>query len=62
MTNEKITGDKVLEAKLPGIKLLVMDDAWWDKVEYFLKCTELIVSMLRRADLDILQLHLIYDM
>ncbi|PHT40514.1 hypothetical protein CQW23_19368 [Capsicum baccatum] len=55
-------GDKVLEAREREIKSLVMDDEWWDKVEYFLKCTELIISMLRRADLDISQLHLIYDM
>ncbi|KAM3235374.1 hypothetical protein P3L10_015410 [Capsicum annuum] len=55
-------GDKVHEARAREIKLLVMDDAWWDKVEYFLKCMEPIVSLLRRADLDISQLHLIYDM
>lgn len=56
------TGDKVHEARVREIKSLVMDDEWWDRVEYFLKCMEPIVSRLRRADLDCPQLHLIYDM
>jgi len=55
-------GDKVIEAKTREIKSLVMNDEWWDKIEYFLKFTEPIVSMLRSADLDAPKLHLVYDM
>ncbi|XP_016495626.2 uncharacterized protein LOC107814692 [Nicotiana tabacum] len=55
-------GDKVIEVKTREIKSLVMNDEWWDKIEYFLKFTEPIVSMLRSADLDAPKLHLVYDM
>ncbi|XP_070045907.1 uncharacterized protein [Nicotiana tomentosiformis] len=55
-------GDKVIEAKAREIKSLVMDDEWWDTIEYLLRCTEPIVSTLRSADLDCPKLHLIYDM
>ncbi|XP_060210731.1 uncharacterized protein LOC132637694 [Lycium barbarum] len=55
-------GDKKIEAKARDIKSLVMDDGWWDTIAYFLKCTGPIVSILRSADLDCPQLHLIYDM
>nr|XP_009600221.1 uncharacterized protein LOC104095736 [Nicotiana tomentosiformis] len=55
-------GDKVIEAKARKIKSLVMDDEWWDTIEYLLRCTEPIIFMLRSADLDCPKLHLIYDM
>nr|XP_016483409.1 PREDICTED: uncharacterized protein LOC107804097 [Nicotiana tabacum] len=55
-------GDKVIEAKACEIKSLVMDDEWWNTIEYLLRCTEPIVSMLRSADLDCPKLHPIYDM
>ena len=44
------------------MKLLIIDDNWWDKIDYFLKLTKLIVDMLRVADKDGLLLPLIYDM
>nr|XP_009788797.1 PREDICTED: uncharacterized protein LOC104236553 [Nicotiana sylvestris] len=55
-------GDEVIEAKTREIKSLVMNDEWWDKIEYFLKFTKPIVSMLRSADLDASKLHLVYNM
>ncbi|XP_025884405.2 uncharacterized protein [Solanum lycopersicum] len=55
-------GDKEIEAKTREIKSLIMNDEKWDSIDYFLKFTEPIVDMLRRADIDGPKLHLIYDM
>lgn len=50
------------EAKAQQVKHCIVEDTWWDKVDYFLKFTEPMVDMLRKADTDMPVLHLIYDM
>ncbi|XP_072959848.1 uncharacterized protein [Typha angustifolia] len=49
-------------AKAQFVKEKVLDDIWWDKIEYILSFTEPIYSMLRLADTDKPCLHLIYEM
>ncbi|XP_074346948.1 uncharacterized protein LOC141685763 [Apium graveolens] len=41
---------------------IILDDMWWDKVDYILEFTAPIYDMLRFADTDKYSLHLIYDM
>ena len=48
--------------KAQFVKVKVLNDLWWDKVEYILSFTEPIYEMLRIADIDSPTLHLIYDM
>ncbi|KAH6779478.1 hypothetical protein C2S52_010715 [Perilla frutescens var. hirtella] len=49
------------EAKSQEVKQCIVNDAWWDKLDYFLSFTEPIIDMLRAADTDTPILHLIYD-
>ena len=51
-----------LDKKVNDVKLLIIDDNWWDKIDYFLKFTKPIIDMLRAADKDGPLLHLTYDM
>ncbi|PKA49076.1 hypothetical protein AXF42_Ash010760 [Apostasia shenzhenica] len=44
------------------IKEKILDDIWWDKVNYIFDFTEPIYDMLRATDIDVSCLHLIYDM
>lgn len=44
------------------VKEKVLDDLWWDKINYIVDFTEPIYDMLRAADTDRPCLHLIYDM
>lgn len=44
------------------IRTIILDDLWWDKVDYILEFTAPIYDMLRFADTDRPSLHLIYDM
>jgi hypothetical protein len=48
--------------KAQFVKDKVLNDLWWDKIEYILSFTEPIYVMLRIADTDAPTLHLIYDM
>ncbi|KAL8477439.1 hypothetical protein ACS0TY_029655 [Phlomoides rotata] len=50
------------EGKAREVKQCIVNDNWWDNLDYFLKFTEPIVDMLRKADTDTPVLHLIYDM
>ncbi|KAL8473464.1 hypothetical protein ACS0TY_030338 [Phlomoides rotata] len=50
------------EGKAQEVKQCIVNDNWWDNLDYFLKFTEPIVDMLRKADTDTPVLHLIYDM
>ncbi|KAH0450066.1 hypothetical protein IEQ34_020758 [Dendrobium chrysotoxum] len=44
------------------VKEKVLDDLWWDNVDYILAFTDPIYDMLREADTDKSCLHLIYEM
>ena len=48
--------------KAQFVKDKVLDDIWWDRIEYILAFTEPIYSMLQVADTDKPCLHLIYEM
>ncbi|KAL8550111.1 hypothetical protein ACS0TY_008803 [Phlomoides rotata] len=50
------------EVKAHEVKQCIVSDSLWDKLDNFLKFTEPMVNMLRKADTDIPVLHLIYDM
>lgn len=43
------------------IKLLILDDSWWDRVEYLLSFTKPILSMIRSPDMDRPCIGQIYD-
>ncbi|KAH1199413.1 hypothetical protein GmHk_18G052779 [Glycine max] len=40
----------------------MLDDKWWDKVDYILSFTSLIYDVLRRTDTEASSLHLVYEM
>jgi len=40
----------------------VLDDLWWDKINYFIAFTDLIYDMIRVIDTDTPSLHFVYDM
>ncbi|PKU78650.1 hypothetical protein MA16_Dca014915 [Dendrobium catenatum] len=44
------------------VKEKILDDLWWDNVDYILDFTDPIYDMLREADTDKSCLHLIYEM
>lgn len=44
------------------VKEKVLNDVWWDKVQYILDFTDPIYSMIRAADTDKPCLHLVYEM
>ncbi|XP_057800087.1 uncharacterized protein LOC131015682 [Salvia miltiorrhiza] len=52
--------DNIEKARIVKEKLL--DDGWWDSVDYILRFTEPIYSMLRICDTDKPCLHLVYGM
>lgn len=52
--------DHVSQAQF--VKEKVLNDVWWDKVNYILEFTDPIYSMIRAADTDKPCLHLIYEM
>ena len=47
--------------KARNVKLLILDETWWDRVDYLLSFTEPIVSMLRFVDMDHPCMGEIYD-
>ena len=48
--------------KATRVRDLILDDLWWDKVDYIILFTSSIYDMLRAADTDRPTLHLVYDM
>ena len=43
------------------IKSIILDDAWWDKVQYLLRFTEPILTMIRTFDTDMPCLGGVYE-
>eukprot|EP00253_Pinus_taeda_P032378 PITA_32378 len=43
------------------IKSIILDDAWWDKVQYLLRFTEPILTLIRAFDTDTLCLGEVYE-
>ena len=52
--------DDVAKAKF--VKDILLDDKWWDKVDYILSFTSPIYDVLRRTDTEASSLHLVYEM
>ncbi|XP_074356651.1 uncharacterized protein LOC141696405 [Apium graveolens] len=50
------------QAKASLIRTTILDELWWDQVDYILEFTDPIYVMVRFADTDRPSLHLIYDM
>ncbi|KAJ6842503.1 uncharacterized protein M6B38_301855 [Iris pallida] len=50
------------EGKAQVVKQKVLDNIWWDKVDYIISFTEPIYDMLRSTNTDKPNLHLVYDM
>ncbi|KAL0289160.1 UNVERIFIED_CONTAM: hypothetical protein Sangu_2625700 [Sesamum angustifolium] len=48
--------------KAINVKEKLLDDSWWDSIDYILDFTEPIYEMLRATDTDKHCLHLVYDM
>ncbi|KAL0435964.1 UNVERIFIED_CONTAM: hypothetical protein Sradi_0304300 [Sesamum radiatum] len=48
--------------KARNVKEKLLDDSWWDSIDYILDFTEPIYEMLRATDTDKPCLHLVYDM
>jgi len=48
--------------KVELVKGKVLDDRWWDKIDYILSFMEPTYDMLRFADTDKPFLHLVYDL
>jgi len=44
------------------VKEKVLDDLWWDKINYFIASTDPIYDMIRVTDTDTQSLYLVYDM
>jgi hypothetical protein len=44
------------------VKNLILNDVWWDKVDYVLNITSPIYEMIRMTDTDTPCLHLVYEM
>ncbi|KAJ1418855.1 Ribonuclease H-like superfamily [Sesbania bispinosa] len=44
------------------VKETLLDDVWWDKVDYILAFTSPIYDVLRKTDTEALCLHLVYEM
>ncbi|KHN03669.1 hypothetical protein glysoja_035412, partial [Glycine soja] len=48
--------------KAAHVKELILNDIWWDKVDYILSFMDPIYSMIRICDTDASNLHLVYEM
>lgn len=61
---KKIRGSlrNAIELKSREIKDTLVNDTWWDKLDYFLKFTEPILRFLRVDDSNSCVWHLVYDM
>ncbi|KAL9227765.1 hypothetical protein vseg_003416 [Gypsophila vaccaria] len=56
------TSNNPVDVKVRKIRMLILDDTWWEKVEYFLEFTKPIYTMIRDGDKDSPVLHRVYDM
>ncbi|GMQ11319.1 hypothetical protein CsSME_00053987 [Camellia sinensis var. sinensis] len=54
-------GKNPVNAKARKVKQLIINDVWWDDLDYLLSFIEPIVDMLRAVDTDAPALHSIYD-
>ncbi|XP_074301221.1 uncharacterized protein LOC141632583 [Silene latifolia] len=50
------------DIKAKKIRMLILDESWWEKIEYFLEFGKPIYEMIRIGDKDAPVLHLVYDM
>ncbi|XP_062199858.1 uncharacterized protein LOC133902258 [Phragmites australis] len=63
-----VVGDKWMAyreddpTKTQAVKEKILNDIWWDQVQYIVDFTDPIYSMLRAADTDKPCLHLVYEM
>ena len=48
--------------KAESVKETLLDDIWWDTVDYILSCTTPIYDVLRKTYTNIVCLHLVYEM
>ena len=48
--------------KATRMKDIILDDLWWDRVDYIILFTSPIYDMLRATDTDRPTFHLVYDM
>ena len=48
--------------KATHVRDIILDDLWWDRVDYIILFTSPIYDMLRATDTDRPTLHLVYDM
>ncbi|KAH1205718.1 hypothetical protein GmHk_16G046360 [Glycine max] len=48
--------------KAAHVKELILNDIWWDKVDYILSFMDPMYSMIRICDTDASNLHLVYEM
>ncbi|KAL7178002.1 hypothetical protein ACSBR2_031207 [Camellia fascicularis] len=55
-------GKNPMDATAREVKQLIVNDVWWDDLDYLLSFTEPIVDMLRDAHTNALVLHSIYDL
>ena len=44
------------------LKETVLDEIWWDKIDYMFSFTALIYDVLRKTNIDIACLHLVFEM
>ncbi|XP_056696720.1 uncharacterized protein [Spinacia oleracea] len=51
-----------IDIKAREYKERILNDSWWDNLDYFLKFAEPIYEMIRVGDKDAPVLHLVYDM
>ena len=47
--------------KAVSVKEKVLDDIWWDNIDYILYCTSPMYDMIRSSNTDKPSLHLVYD-
>ncbi|GAU35525.1 hypothetical protein TSUD_155560 [Trifolium subterraneum] len=50
------------QGRAAHVKELILNDVWWDKIDYILSFTNPIYEMLRICDTDASTLHLVYEM
>ncbi|KAL1326255.1 hypothetical protein AAHE18_13G215200 [Arachis hypogaea] len=50
------------QKKAATVKGFILDDLWWDKIDYIINFTNPIYEVLRICDTDSPTLHLVYDM
>ncbi|CAA0806447.1 Unknown protein [Striga hermonthica] len=55
-------GKSVVDSKAREVKHCIVDDQWWDTLDYLLNLTRPIIDFIRAADTDSPILHLVYDM